>query len=134
MIVAADGREQSLADNQVCLNMKENDELMLRRPHQHLRGHQSVPLHQILHPPVQGDPPGQDFVLLSAGQTPRGSEVAADGAPEVRQLAGGVHAVDDVGRGEARQAAQHLCVRVAMGGELRVVGLQGPPWSAALPF
>lgn len=104
-----------------------------------LGGGHPLPLHQVLHLAVQGDPSCQDFVLLPAGQPPRRSEVAADGALEVGQLAVGVHAVNYVRGVEPRQRAEHLRSRgdwvgVAGRGDLRVGGLQGSSRPPTFPL
>lgn len=74
-----------------------------------LRGGDSFPLHQVLHLAVQGDPSGQDFVLLPAGQSPRCSEIVADGALEVGELAVGVHAMNYVCGVKPWEGVQQLC-------------------------
>lgn len=58
-----------------------------------LGGSDSLPLHQVLHLAIEGDPSGQDFVFFSTSQAPCCSEIAADGALEVGELAVGVHAM-----------------------------------------
>lgn len=68
----------------------------------------SFPLHQVLHLAIESDPSGQDFILFTARQTALCSEVAADGALEVGQLAVGVHATDYVCGVETREGAQQL--------------------------
>lgn len=73
-----------------------------------LRGSDSFPLHQVLHLAVERDPSGQDFVLFPASQSPCCSEIAADGALEVGQLAVGVHAVNYVRGVKPWEGAQHL--------------------------
>lgn len=104
-----------------------------------LGGGDSFPLHQILHLAIEGDPSGQDFILFTTGQAPRCSEIAADGALEVGELAVGVHAVNYVCWVKPWEAAQHLCccgvwVCVAERGDLRVRGLQGTPWPPTFPL
>lgn len=74
-----------------------------------LGGSDSFPLHQVLHLAVKGDPSCQDFILFPASQPPCCSEIAADGALEVGELAVGVHAVNYVCGVEPRERAQHLC-------------------------
>lgn len=74
-----------------------------------LGGGDSFPLHQVLHLAVQGDPPSQDFVLFPTSQPPCCSEIAADGALEVGELAVGVHAVNYVCGVQPWERTQHLC-------------------------
>lgn len=61
-----------------------------------LGGSDSLPLHQILHLAIKGDPSGQNFILFTTGQPPCCSEIAADGALEVGELGVGVHAMNYV--------------------------------------
>lgn len=68
----------------------------------------SFPLHQVLHLAIESDPSGQDFVFFTTCQTALCSEVAADGALKVGQLAVGVHAANYVCRVKARESAQQL--------------------------
>lgn len=74
-----------------------------------LRGSDSFPLHQVLHLSIEGDSSGQDFVLFPTSQTPGCSEIAADGALEVGELAVRVHAMNYVCGVKPREGAQHLC-------------------------
>lgn len=104
-----------------------------------LRGGHSLPLHQVLHLAIQGDPPGQDLILFPAGQAPRCPEITADGGLEVGQLSVWVHAVNYVCGGEPVEGGQHVLSRgvrvyVARRGNLWIWGLQGSPWPPAFPF
>lgn len=104
-----------------------------------LGGSDSFPLNQVLHLSVEGDPSSQNFVLFPASQPPCCSEIAADGALEVGELAVGVHAVNYVCGVQPWEWAQHLCswgiwVCVAGRGDLWVGGLQGPSWPPTFPF
>lgn len=104
-----------------------------------LGGGDSFPLHQILDLAVESNSSCQDFVLFPASQPPCCSKIAADGALEVGELTVGVHAVNYVCGVKPWEWAQHLCGRgiwicVTGRGDLRVRGLQGPPWSPTFPF
>lgn len=107
-----------------------------------LRGSHSLPLHQVLHLAIQGDPPGQDLVLFPAGQAPRCPEITADGGLKVGQLTVWVHAVNYVCGGEpVVEGAQHVFsrgvwVHVARRerGNLWIRGLQGSPWPPTFSF
>lgn len=74
-----------------------------------LGGSDSFPLHQVLHLAVKGNPPCQDFVFFPASQPPCCSEIAADRALEMGELAVGVHAVNYVCGVKPWEWAQHLC-------------------------
>lgn len=107
-----------------------------------LRGSHSLPLHQVLHLAIQGDPPGQDLVLFPAGQAPCCPEITADGGLKVGQLTVWVHAVNYVCGGEpVVEGAQHVSsrgvwVHVARRGRgnLWIRGLQGSPWPPTFSF
>lgn len=104
-----------------------------------LGGSDSLPLHQVLHLAIEGNPSGQHFVLFPTGQPPCCPKIAADGVLEVGQLAAGVHAVHYVCGVEPRQRAQHLCgcgdgVCVAGRRDLGARDLQVPPGPTTLPF
>ncbi|TNN69826.1 hypothetical protein EYF80_019894 [Liparis tanakae] len=63
---------------------------------------------KVLHLAIKGDPSCQDFVLFPTSQSPRCSEIAADGALEVGELAVGVHAMNYIGGVKPWEWAHHL--------------------------
>lgn len=104
-----------------------------------LRGSHSLPLHQVLHLAVQGDPAGQDLILFPTGQAARCPEVTADGGLEVGQLSVRVHAVNYVCGRESVEGAQQVLSRgvwvyVVCRGNLWIRCLQSSPWSPTFSF